>query len=227
MRRDYNWELVNLIQNRISIKYNLERLYNNNLGFIHKTIRQCNVLNNDLKDDLLQVAFFAVYDSAVKFDLDKETNYLYYLRLWLIHYFYQELLRMQYSFRISERAYKEAKRLDKLSTFRAVDISYLTTADITYGIENGSLVSTLHFEDFCKNSLSKEIWSIVKKSITPKNYVILIDRFVNQLSYECIGKKYGIGKERVRLRVLRSLNKLKDNKELQIIAMDWYGIKIQ
>ena len=38
--------------------------------------------------------------------------------------------------------------------------------------------------------------------------------------------RYEIGKERVRLRVLRSLNKLKKNQDIQIIAEDWYNIDV-
>lgn len=224
--KSFNLELVNLIQNNISIKYNLERLYFNNLKFIKMVIKDCNVTDSELEKELLQIAFFAVYDAAIKFDFSRSDNYLYYLHRWLIHYFYQDLLRMRYSFRITDSAYREAKRLGDLSTFRAVDLSYLSSSDVALGISNGSLVTYLHIEDRFRSDLSKEIWKIVRKNISEMNYQILIYRFVYQMSYKQIGDLYNIGKERIRLRVLRSLNRLKCVIELQIIAKDWYNIRI-
>lgn len=224
--KSFNLELVALIQNNIAIKYNLERLYFNNKGFIKKIIKHCNINDPELEKELMQIAFFAVYDSAIKFDFNKSNNYLFYLKKWIIHYFYQDLLRMRYSFRITDAAYKEAKKLDKLATFRAVDLSYLSSSDVALGITNGSLITYLHVEDSFKDDLSKEIWKIVKDNVTPMNYQILIYRFANKMSYKQIGECYGVGKERIRLRVLRSLNKLRNVTELQIIAKDWYNIKV-
>lgn len=104
-KKQFNLELINLIQNGIAVSYNLERLYENNIGFIYDTMMDCNIsTNSDLAKDLAQVAFFAIYDSAIKFDKSKGLSYLNYLNLWLIHYFYRELLRMKYSFKITNTA---------------------------------------------------------------------------------------------------------------------------
>lgn len=133
--KSFNLELVNLIQNGIAVSYNLGRLYENNLGLIYDTLVSSHIdLNGDLAEDLLQVAFFAIYDSAIKYDKNKGMKYLNYLKLWLIHYFYQELIRMNYSFKITDKAYYSAKRLGKLSDFRAMDLSYLSYQEISDGI---------------------------------------------------------------------------------------------
>lgn len=225
--KSFNLELVNLIQNGIAVSYNLGRLYENNLGLIYDTLVSSHIdLNGDLAEDLLQVAFFAIYDSAIKYDKNKGMQYLNYLKLWLIHYFYQELIRMNYSFKITDKAYYSAKRLGKLSDFRAMDLSYLSYQEISDGIEDGSLFYTIHYEDIYSNVLSKEFWEIVKKDLTEMNYEIIQLRFQENLSYAKIAMRYGIGKERVRLRVLRSLNKLKMNQDIQIIAEDWYNIDV-
>ena len=225
--KSFNLELVNLIQNGIAVSYNLGRLYENNLGLIYDTLVSSHIdLNGDLAEDLLQVAFFAIYDSAIKYDKNKGMKYLNYLKLWLIHYFSQELIRMNYSFKITDKAYYSAKRLGKLSDFRAMDLSYLSYQEISDGIEDGSLFYTIHYEDIYSNVLSKEFWEIVKKDLTEMNYEIIQLRFQENLSYAKIAMRYGIGKERVRLRVLRSLNKLKKNQDIQIIAEDWYNIDV-
>lgn len=70
--KSFNLELVNLIQNGIAVSYNLGRLYENNLGLIYDTLVSSHIdLNGDLAEDLLQVAFFAIYDSAIKYDKNK------------------------------------------------------------------------------------------------------------------------------------------------------------
>ena len=79
-KKQFNLELINLIQNGIAVSYNLERLYENNIGFIYDTMMDCNInTNSDLAKDLAQVAFFAIYDSAIKFDKSKSLSYLNYL----------------------------------------------------------------------------------------------------------------------------------------------------
>lgn len=226
-KKQFNLELINLIQNGIAVSYNLERLYENNIGFIYDTMMDCNIsTNSDLAKDLAQVAFFAIYDSAIKFDKSKGLSYLNYLNLWLIHYFYRELLRMKYSFKITNTAYYNAKHLDKLSDFYAMDLSYLENHEILDGIADGSLMYTIHYEDIYSNALTKELWKIVENSLTKMNYEIILLRFKDRLKYAQIAEKYSIGKDRVRLRVLRSLKKLKYNKDIQIIAEDWYNIDV-
>ena len=226
-KKQFNLELINLIQNGIAVSYNLGRLYENNLGFIYEAMMNCNVsTNSDLAEDLAQIAFFAIYDSAIKYDITKGLSYLSYLNLWLIHYFFQELLRMKYSFRITNTAYYAAKRIGKLSDFYAMDLSYLEKTEILDGIANGSLLYTIRYEDFYNNNLTKEFWKIVENSLSKMNYEIIVLRFKDRLKYAQIAEKYSIGKDRVRMRVIRSLRKLKNNVEIQVIAEDWYNIDV-
>lgn len=222
----FNLELIALIQNRIAVKYNLGRLYKNNLGFIHTVLNRCGVKRVD-REDLLQVAFFAVYDSAVKFDLVGGRSYLSYLEIWLIHYFYEELLRMRYSFRITHQAYKKAKELDSLASFVAIDFSVLTEGEILRGVADGSLATNLNFDDFFHTELREYIWKIVRENSTTTNYSILVEHYRNSLSYAKIGKGLGIGKDRVRRRVVRTQENLRRNRDLQIIAKDWFGIRLR
>lgn len=227
-KKQFNLELINLIQNGISVSYNLGRLYENNLGFIYETMINCNISpSSNLAEDLAQVAFFAIYDSAIKYDVSKGMSYLNYLNFWLIHYFYKELLRMKYSFKITNTAYYAAKRLGKISDFYAMDLSYLENSEILDGIADGSLLYTIRYEDIYTNDLIKEFWKIVENSLTKMNYEIILLRFRDGLKYAQIAEKYSIGKDRIRMRVIRSLKRLKYNRDIQIIAKDWYNIDVE
>ena len=227
-KNQFNLELVNLIQNDIAVSYNLERLYENNKGFIYEVMGNCNIsANSNLAEDLAQTAFFAVYDSAIKYNASKGLSYVGYLNLWLIHYFYQELIRMKYSFRITNTAYYAAKRLGRLSDFYAMDLSYLERSQILDGIADRSLLYTIRYEDIYSNALAKEFWKIVENSLTKMNYEIILLRFRDNLKYAQIAEKYNIGADRVRMRVIRSLKRLKYNTDIQIIAEDWYNIDVE
>lgn len=228
MEQKYNLKLVTLIQNDIAVSYNLERLYNYNLGFICTAINSFGVPvgNVEFRKDLLQVSFFAMYDAAIKFDFDKSSNFLTYLKYWLKHYFHMEFMRTQIPFSLSESEYFKIKRLGNLANFRTVDLGYLAKKDVIEGIADRSLFYTFQYEDFHRNTLTQDFWKLVESLLTKTNYEIILLRYKEKLTYSQIGEIYGIGKERVRKRILNSLTRLRHSGKIQIIASDWYGINV-
>lgn len=228
MFRDDNLKLVTLIQNDIAVSYNLERLYENNLGFIINQIDNYDVVHVDFdfRKDLLQISLFAVYDAAIKFDFSQNVSYITYLKYWLLHYFHKEFMRVKFPFSITEKEYFKLKKLNRLADFHVMDLSYLERKDVIDGIAYGSLVASLHYEDFHRTTIVNDFWKLVKSLLTPMNYEIILLYFKDNLSYADIGRKYNIGRERVRRRIQYSLVRLKHSGKIQIIASDWYGIDV-
>ena len=58
-----------------------------------------------------------------------------------------------------------------------------------------------------------------------RNYIIW-ELFENGRTQISLAKEFGIGAERIRRRKVRSLEKLKNDKNIQALARDYYNIQI-
>ena len=67
---------------------------------------------------------------------------------------------------------------------------------------------------------------MVCSELDAKNATILFQRFYENKTLEEIGKAYRIGKDRVRRRINRSLQKLKSSDVLRTIAADFYDLDV-
>ena len=74
--------------------------------------------------------------------------------------------------------------------------------------------------------MRKCLWAAISNTLTEENTYILWEIFNKERSMASIAREIGIGTDRVRRRKLRSFDKLKDNKDIQQLARDFYGIPI-
>lgn len=74
------------------------------------------------------------------------------------------------------------------------------------------------------NTLAK-VLDCMKQTLDEKNLNIVIDHVCLGKSFAEIGRNLGIGRERVRMRELRALKKLRENRDLQRIADEYFGRK--
>lgn len=77
-----NEELVNNIQNGIEPTKNMELLYLNNKGFIYSIAKRyssyCDI------DDLMQEAYFGLYEAVEKYEDAGEAKFVTYARYWIV-----------------------------------------------------------------------------------------------------------------------------------------------
>lgn len=76
-----NEELVDLIQRGINSADNLQTLYNQNIGMIHKIA--CKFSNYAEIEDLEQEGFFGLYEATKHYENDKEVKFITYAIFWI------------------------------------------------------------------------------------------------------------------------------------------------
>lgn len=72
------------------------------------------------------------------------------------------------------------------------------------------------------NSMLEQILDCMKQSLSKKNYEIMLEHLCLGKNFAEIGRDLGIGRERVRMREVRSIKKLKENEDLQKIAAEYF-----
>lgn len=77
-----NEELVKLIQQKIDIKENMGRLYEQNKNFIYKLVKPYSKIVEI--EDLMQEAYFGLYEAVKRFDIESEYKFLSYASYWIL-----------------------------------------------------------------------------------------------------------------------------------------------
>ena len=70
-----------------------------------------------------------------------------------------------------------------------------------------------------------KVLECMRSTLDEKNYKIMLEHICLDKSFAEIGRNLGIGRERVRMREVRSIKKLQENKDLQRIAAEYFGRK--
>lgn len=76
-----NEELVSQIQNNINARCNMELLYNQNKPYILKVVKRY-AFNGDI-EDLMQEAYFGLYDAAKRYEDTHEIKFITYAAYWI------------------------------------------------------------------------------------------------------------------------------------------------
>ena len=201
-------ELVDKIKNSENVKQNMLLLYNENKNFLFYMASVLKVSAESL-DDFMQLGYLALVQAVRTYN--RMYSFSYYYSLYIRHEYYEYHLRMHFPVRVSHSFYKN--NLDK---------SPLLTASVSLDYCTGA---SFHEDSFEESSLVRiEVWTVVRDCVTELNYYIVQQRYINQRTFEDIGNELGIGKDRVRKRLVRCLAKLHDNKRLQEIALDYFNI---
>lgn len=177
--------------------YTLE-LYLINKNFVKKCLNEMCIVNRDY-DDYLQLAYLALYKHIRGY---KNTGYsfLAYYKQWIFHYVYMYNCRMQFPLKIPVTEFKDYISLDKES----------------------EEIGTSYSMDFTDNVLTEVFWEIVESSVGKMNSDILKLRYNHDMNFAAIGRIYNIGRERVRQRVLRSIERLRKDTNIKKIADEFY-----
>lgn len=218
-KNEKNKSYVVLIRSGINVRENMYKLYEENFGFVVYFIRRCKIPQSRF-NDCTQLAYLALYDAVINFKFIHKMSFINYYKKWMIHYFYEDMLLMGYPMRITKTSVKEVDSTKWIS----IDEQAIVEID---NHEGHRLTDSISLFSIMQSDLVSTIWTLVDSELNEKNYYIIQQRFIHKRTLSSIGEELGIGKERVRLRILRSLNKLSKNKDLQQIAIDWFEIDVR
>ncbi len=223
---DKNAELVWKIQssdNR-AVATDLVLLYRQNLGFIVNCIKEYGLLvDYHARDyeDYLQVSYLALVSAVRRFKFGLGIKFITYFRFWMKRYVYNFRMKSTCQFHVPEREASTFAR-DELPKIKILPI------DDCFKTEYSAVKSCGMEElDAIECQLYKnQIWEEARRLLTPENYAMVYARFVEGVEFSVIAERVGITYDAARLRVHRSLVKLKRSPILRVFAQDLYGIRI-
>lgn len=112
-----NEELVNNIQNGIEPTKNMELLYLNNKGFIYSIAKRYSSYCDT--DDLMQEAYFGLYEAVEKYEDTGEAKFVTYARYWIIQAIQRYIDNTCYTVRVPvymQQLYSQYKK--KVNVFK-------------------------------------------------------------------------------------------------------------
>lgn len=218
-KNNTNLRYVVLIRSGINIQKNLLALYDTNKGFIVHIAKQFDIPNHRY-DDCMQLAYLALIDAVANYKFIYNSSFINYYQKWLKHYFYKDFVKMSYPMCLNSH---NIKNIDQLKFYSLEELFVEQSGE---SLQYTSLTDSINVFDILEDDIINAIWNIVHDSLSEINYYVIVQRFKHNRTLESIAKSLGIGKERVRLRILRSLKKLRFNDDLRQIAIDWYAIRV-
>lgn len=186
-------------------------LYMTHYGFLYNYAKAYYGSNQNL-EDFLQLGYFALEKAISSYVNTKEIkgNFLTFYKVWLNHYFFRFNCVMQQPFRIPTGEFTRVTE----------DISLLDSLDKNTLLQESEPIDSFVLDEELHNLLCQEM----SKELDQKNYYILYEVYFNERSMASVGREVGMSRDAVRKRVLRSLKKLKENKNLQLLAYDYLGV---
>lgn len=201
-----NIRLINEIRN--GDKDKIVDLMRNNYGIIHSCILKYLSPQTEY-DDLMQEAYFGTVRAVKAFDLKRSDRFTIILGLWVNHFMYL------YVNKANIRNARQCSSLDSLLD----DLNLVPVRDLTDYLLAESVEST-----YITQSLEEQLWGEVSRILSKDNYKAVYDAYKNQKSYAEIGRALKIGRASARLKVIRSLEKLKKSNKIKILAYDYFSI---
>ena len=177
-------------------------LFRMNRGFTGIMVRRY-CLNPADVDDYWQMAYLALTDSVRAFDSEKDIFFLSYYKVYLTKYFYNFNFKNQFPFSNNNEDYR-----DFITGKKSIDLNRFSSID-NYDIE---------FVDYVIDD--ERIWNLISEILDDKNYYVIYSYFHDGKNLAEIGRSLGIGRERVRLRKDRSMEKLKKNSKIRDLARE-------
>lgn len=190
--QDKNKELVLKIKQGGNSKELCYELYRQNLGFIKRMVKKYRIRKED-EEDLLQQAYFSMMKAVDGYDESKDYQFLTYLKIWLIHDFYEFNRMYNFAFSLPFKMYNEICQGQR-------DAPSIEQFDTRY---TGAVC------DFSDHIVEDCFWDAIHDVLCDRDYQIIYDHFYNAVSYAEIGRQMGLCRERVRVRAKASLKKIK------------------
>lgn len=223
---DENAELVWKIQSsdNYAVATDLVLLYRKNLGFIVSCIKEYGLLvDYHARDyeDYLQVSYLALVNAVRCFNFNFGTKFITYFRYWMKRYIYNFRMESTCQFHVPERKASAFIRdeLPKLKIFpmeKCFETKY--SAVKSCGMEELYALECQLYKN--------QIWEEARRLLTPENYIMVYARFAEGVEFSVIAERAGITYDAARLRVHRSLAKLRKSPILKVFAQDLYGIRV-
>jgi hypothetical protein len=166
-------------------------------------------------EEFEMICYEALIKAANHADLTKGYCFNAYWKKYILHEYLLEKIQLQYAFSLTTAEYSTAKRdnVDLINNYYRRSTSK----------QEGLIINDV-YECVFQAELRKLVWIEVSKTVTNENAYILWELFSKNRTLTSLAQELHIGTDRVRMRKIRSLKKLKENKKLRELAYDYYGI---
>lgn len=168
-------------------------LFTINKKFVYKSLNEMSTMPSNI-DDYLQLSYLALFKHVKSYE-NCNCRFLAFYRVWIFHYVYLYNTEMQLPFRVPVNFFKK--------------VGYTRVP-----LESNTSMYCINILD---DLMNKTLWDEVEVCVGEMNKDILKMYYKEEMSYAAIGRYYGIGRERVRQRVLRSIRKLRESKSMKLI----------
>ena len=159
------------------------------------------------REEYYQTAFLALDDAVRAFSEKSQYSFMSYYRMCIKHRYYLYVLEMKYLVRLNATVTDKSnyKYIEKMVETEQADIGELD----------------LSFEQVEYCILADAVWCEVFSSLDYKNAWILQERYLRERTLNSIADELGIGCDRVRRRISRSLNRLRRNQTMKSLAQEY------
>lgn len=208
----FDLRLIDEIKKGRNVKQNMSALYFENLGIIHTLAGNFYLTEFD-KEDILQMAYIALDGAVHAFRPGGGHSFLSYFRRCFLHECYQHTLLMKYPLKVPHKEFQKQKQAGSWSFYH-----YGSAGSLDFNVLDGG------FLDAELSVLRQSVWNTVRAELSEKNCYIITKLYRDGVSKRELAAELKIGYERVRLREIRSLKKLRENPFLREIAYDYFSI---
>ena len=243
-----NEELVQLVQDGIDVKSNMELLYNQNKRFTYKLVLHRTDVVNDI-EDLMQQAYFALYNAAmlynqeemqcsfittlhfhVKNEIRKSKSIPAYIQLLIpkykkIKYDYENEFYCKPS---REYLCKQLDIKDDVLTRIQICAHPIQSLNIPVGEESNTELyelipdhDSVPFDERIEHEELKQILDAAINKLSNREREFIMQEFYNGRTLESIGKQYNISRERVRQVRQEGFRKLRKNPKFMESVQDF------
>ena len=209
-----NEEIVKKIQQGISRQYYLEQLYNNNLRFLK--IAANRFRNVAEVDDLMQVGYMALQESAERFDESRGVKFSTFAFRWVRFRNEDPLSDIQVGWLLGVSPEK-AKSVRILAGLKVKSLDEpISQEEDDFCLSDVVEDPAAAFEDSVIDEMQcNELWGTVRDNTDDEQFFILKEHYENEKAVGQIADEMGTKENEVRkkknsaLRQLRSVNKMK------------------
>ena len=193
------------------------QIFNEHRDYIHFLERSVFYVPLQNYDDFEQLAFLAVIETVkvYKIAYSDRSTFKALWRKYILKEYFDFKLETQFSMRVSRSTYS------KINASIGVYNSILQPINYELDIVKGSNL----FLELEKKLLNETLWQIVEETLSYKDYLIILNHFKYEKTLNQIAKEFSVSSEAIRKRKNKSIEKLKVNKYMQLLAEDYYGLQ--
>lgn len=193
------------------------QIYNENRGFIQHLGRNVFYVAEQNLNDFEQLAFLAILETAQAYKIGyaEVSTFKALWKKYILKEYFDFRLETQMTMRVSRSTYT------KLKATTGINNSLLQPVKYELDTVKGSNL----FIEIEREMLNDTLWQLVRESLNYRDYQILYRYYKKEQNLKQIANDFNLTSEAIRKRKIRSLQKLKENKYLQILAADYYGLQ--